>query len=480
MSIRRYLVLVLLSVITLVTFIAAIQGYRASMERASNLFDAELSSLAQTLQVIKPKQERNVSQLSQVIAVEQSADIAFQLFYNNQLMLRTSNAPELAMSRYIDNHFITGFSENNFKGQRWRTLVKKSKIKITPESGIQNNDNQKTVTQWVIVAQPLNRRFELAEEVILSAVAPIVIAMPFLALIIWFAIRRALRPLTQLTLELTDKKANDLSLLSTKNQTGELAPVVRTLNHLFERLAAAFERERRFASDAAHELRTPLSVLKINVHNVKNESNEQLLSMEQLVGSVDRMAHVVDQILTLNRTNPEQISIESEAINLKSLVVQVISDLYPEINKREQSISLESDDVHLMANAFSLHILIQNLISNASKYTPEHGQVLVKILAHDDSLILTVEDSGPGISEEERQRVFNRFYRVGGDQHHSAVIGCGLGLSIVKHIAMLHNAEIKLSKSESLSGLKVTVIFPNKVNSQVKKQAAPSNNGGTV
>jgi two-component system sensor histidine kinase QseC len=449
------------------------------MERASNLFDAELSSLAQTLEVIKASQ---LTPVTQVIKVEQGADIAFQLYYNNQLALRTSNAPELAMSRYVGERFITGFGEHNFKGQRWRTLVKKSEIKgitqVSIQADIQDVNSQKIVTQWVIVAQPLNRRFELAEEVILSAVAPIVIAMPFLALLIWFAIRRALRPLTDLTLELTDKKANDLSLLSTKNQTGELAPVVQTLNHLFERLAAAFERERRFASDAAHELRTPLSVLKINVHNVKNESNEQLDSMDQLVDGVDRMAHVVDQILTLNRTNPEQISIESEAISLKALIVQVISDLYPEMSKREQNISLESADVDLMGNAFSLHILVQNLISNASKYTPEQGNILVCTHADDKSITLTVEDSGPGISEEEHHRVFNRFYRVGGDQHNSSVIGCGLGLSIVKHIVMLHNADIKLSKSTTLFGLKVTVTFPKTAILQATMDSASLNQGG--
>lgn len=468
MSIRRYLVLVLLSVITLVTFIAAIQGYRASMERASNLFDAELNSLAQTLQIIKPSgidysitNSITNSLATQVVQIEQGADIAFQLWQNNQLLLRTSNAPEQAMSRFVDGGFIVGFSEHNFKGQRWRTLVKKSLVK---KPSLTNNN----ITQWVIVAQPLSRRFELAEEVILSAVTPIVIAMPLLALIIWFAIKRALRPLTHLTSELTHKKANDLSLLSTKSQTGELVPVVQTLNHLFERLAAAFERERRFASDAAHELRTPLSVLKINVHNVKNESSEQLASLPQLVDSVDRMAHVVDQILTLNRTNPEQISIESEAINLKSLIVQIISDLYPEISKRSQNIALQSDDVNLFGNAFSLHILVQNLISNASKYTPEEGEILVSTSVDDSSVVLVVEDSGPGIAEQEHQRVFNRFYRVGGDQHNSSVIGCGLGLSIVKHIVMLHNAEIKLSKSESLSGLKVTVIFPKPTNMNTK------------
>lgn len=444
MSIRRYLVLILLSIITLVTFIAAIQGYRASMLRASDLFDTQLSSIAETLVVLLPENE-SLLQSQQSLLVKHS-DMAFQLWTNQKLVLKTSNAPNQAMVRWVDGQLKAGFQEENFSGKRWRILVKSLK--------------SPTHTHWVIVAQPIQKRFELAEDVILSAVTPIIIAMPFLALFIWFAIQRALQPLTHLTQALTQKKANDLSLLSINNQTGELVPVVQTLNNLFERLDSAFERERRFASDAAHELRTPLSVLKVNVYNVQHECQQELQSMTHLVQSVDRMAHVVDQILMLNRTNPEQISVESQQINFKSLIVQIISDLYPEISQRKQIISLQSEDITMMAHEFSLHTLALNLISNASKYTPPEGQIVVSINENSETITLIVEDSGPGIDEKEFAQVFNRFYRVGGDQHNSSIIGCGLGLSIVKHIAMLHNADIELSKSELLSGLKVSVAFP--------------------
>ena len=499
MSIRRDLILILLSVITLVTFIAAIQGYKASMARASDLFDNELSLLAQSLTVLAPTvhtptvstqtKDKNVihvpevtqnstlntgisSVISPIIIPTPNSNfnstIAFQLWQGKQLRLKTHNAPDQTMSQPINGSFVEGFYEDNFLGQRWRTLIKRFEYQ------------QKMY--WIIVAQPIKRRFELAEDVILTAVTPIIIAIPFLALLIWFAIQQALKPLTHLTQELTSKKANDLSLLSTRSQTSELTPVIQTLNHLFQRLEAAFERERRFASDAAHELRTPLSVLKINLHNLQNEiapylsdvqvpttqssSSEassletKLPAMKSLVQSVERMAHVVDQILMLNRTNPEQVRIDSKKVNFKALIAQTISELYPEINQRKQSISFNSDDVSLYGNEFSLHTLTQNLIANASKYTPESGEIIVSTQQDEGSLSLIVEDSGPGIKEEEYHRVFNRFYRVGGDQHNSSIIGCGLGLSIVQHIAQLHHAKITLSQSATLLGLKVCVVFP--------------------
>lgn len=429
MSIRRYLVLILLSIITLVTFISAIQGYKASMIKAADLFDASLVSIAQTLIIIDAKKPLK--------PVMNSGDIAFQLWDNDRLFIKSNNAPDDIITANKK-----GFNEENFLGQRWRTFT------------LVTQPNRR-----VIVAQPINKRFELAEEVILSAVTPIIIALPLLTLLILLTINRGLKPITSLTKELTQKKAKDLSLLPTKNQTKELMPVITTLNQLFERLSESFERERNFASDAAHELRTPLSVLKLNVHNLQYLIEDKN-SLKQLEQSVDRMAHVVEQILILNRTNPERISIDSEHLDLPLLLRNAISELYPEISKREQNIVLNCEELMLMGNKFSIQVLLQNLISNASKYTPDKGNIIVTAYRDGKYITVIVEDSGPGINPSEYERVFDRFYRVGGDTHNSTIIGCGLGLGIVKHIVLLHHAKIILSKSEKLLGLKVIVTFP--------------------
>lgn len=430
MSIRRYLVLILISMITLISFVAAIQGYKASMVKAADLFDAQLRSVAYTIITLTPQQK--------VVQVDHKESLVFQLWRNKQLVFKTSNAPDEQISE-----FKQGFSENNFAGQRWRVFTGR-------------NEKQQT---WIMVAQSIKPRFELAEKVILSAVTPIILTIPLLSLIISFVISRGLKPLSQLTTQLTNKKINALSVIKVKHSGKELTPVIETLNRLFTQLDAAFEREKCFASDAAHELRTPLSVLKINAHNLQYELGENHQSLNHLVASIDRMAHVVDQILMLNRTNPEQFSLQREALALKPLVQQVIGQLYPEIIHRQQTIEFNSAEVWLKGNVFSMMLLLQNLIANASKYTPDGGQILVSTKIIKGQSVLYIEDSGPGIAATERAKVFNRFYRVGGDQHHSNVVGCGLGLAIVKHIVQLHQATINLNNSPQLKGLMVTVTF---------------------
>jgi two-component system sensor histidine kinase QseC len=452
MSIRRYLVLILLSIITLVTFLAAIQGYKASMEQANNLFDEQLQIMSKTLLATSAiYHENNLKNSLDDPTIVPSENIAYQLFNHENLLLRTDNAPSTSITQ-----LSSGFTELNFLGQRWRVFIESSSI-----------DQSHHIHKKVIVAQPIKERFSLAEQVILSAVTPIILVIPLIALFISMAIRHALKPLTVLRRELSEKKINDLSKLSIETTTTELEPVIHTLNQLFERLSSAFSRERYFASDAAHELRTPLSVLKINVHNLHITQRDKLdnqgqASLVQLAQSVDRMAHVVDQILTLNRTNPDQLTMEVTKLELKVLLQQVISDIYPEIIKHKHDISLESQVTTIYANEFALLTLVKNLIGNACKYTPNGGHILVKTEVDEQSFTLIVEDSGPGIEESEYGRVFDRFYRIGGDSHQSTVVGCGLGLAIVQHIAKLHSAKIILAKSEQLNGLKISVNFPKK------------------
>ena len=468
MSIRRYLVLMLLSIITLIIFVSAIQGYKASMSKAESLFDDELVSLAQVISAITLPEG--------VVKHKVNSNFAYQVVMDEQVITRSENAPQ----RLI-NKLNNGFKDVNFLGKRWRTYSEKI------------NDNS-TANYWIIIAQPLKQRFDLAEDIILSAVTPIILVMPLLALIISLAVRQGLKPLTLLTRALKNKKANDLSQLSI-NSNNELAPVIATLNELFLRLSSAFEREKQFASDAAHELRTPLSVLKINLHNLQQSSNDvitatseqglisaQVLPFEQLEHSVERMAHVVDQILTLNRTNPEQILAESETLNLQALSQECIQELYPYIASRGHDIELNSEVTTIFGNRFAIAILLKNLLGNAAKYTPDHGKILVSCKQGEQGIILRVEDSGPGIAPAEYARVFDRFYRVGGDSHNSKVIGCGLGLSIVKHIVQLHQATISLSVSEALAGLCVEVIFQNEENSRygkaLRSQPSASNSVG--
>lgn len=435
MSIRRYLTLILLSVITLVTFAAAIQGYRSSMHKATDVFDGELRTLAHVLV--------NVTILGTDTNSQQTTSaFVYQIWQQQQLMVSSHSQLIQPISEF--NH---GFSEQNFLAQRWRTY--------TQFFATQN--------KWVMVAQPLNRRFELAEEMILAAVTPLIVSIPLLAIIIFLVVSRGLRPLRKLSDNLRAKKADDLSPLPTQNQINELSPVLETLNQLFERLDAAFMRERRFASDAAHELRNPLSVLKINAHNLAldiADNSPMHINMQYLQQGIERMSHVVEQILLLNRTNPEQYQGKFIPLDTTNLCQTVIASLFPQIDAKNQEVELIGTSAPILGDAFAVGILLQNLLSNASKYSPPGSQISVSLQDSKQHVIIQVEDSGPGIDETEYQRVFERFYRVGGDRHISNTPGCGLGLAISRHIAELHQARIKLSRSQRLKGLCVEVIMP--------------------
>ncbi|MFT6990646.1 MAG: two-component system sensor histidine kinase QseC [Paraglaciecola sp.] len=435
MSIRRYLTLILLSVITLVIFAAAIQGYRGSMAKATSVFDNELRSLTHVLV--------NITDLStQSLTSQPDAAFIYQIWQQNTLIV--SSHPEL---KTAISHFENEFAEHNFLAQRWRTY-----------GHFFESDNK-----WVLVAQPLNRRFELAEQMILAAVTPLILCIPLLAIIIFLLVSAGLRPLRLLSDNLRAKKADDLSPIKQQKQHNELSPVLETLNQLFERLNAAFSREKRFASDAAHELRTPLSVLKINAHNLALELSDNGTSnvnMQYLQQGIERMSHVVEQILLLNRTNPEQYQGKFQSVDSTSLCQTVIGSLFPQIEAKKQEIELVGQGANIQGDEFSLGILLQNLISNASKYSPEGSLIRVVLNKSNSQVVITVEDSGPGIEESEYQRVFERFYRIGGDRHASGAPGCGLGLAISKHIADLHNASLKLSRSKQLSGLSVELLLP--------------------
>ena len=470
MSIRRYLVLTLFSVLTLITFIAAIQGYKESMSQAKEQFDQQLLDFANTLHAV-----HHISDLTlttkpiKTAQVTQQGSFAFQIWQNQQLVVKSNNAPDHLITNnklITKNHDENNFFEINFLQQRWRALAKSHLI---------TQDGTSIVN--VVVAQPLKTQFALSQALILAAVTPMIVAIVILSVLIFIIITQGLKPLHQLRAELGQRKSNDFSPLTLQVDNTELADVVVTLNQLFKRLDIAFQREHHFASDAAHELKTPLSVLKINTHNLIQDFAKRLTinkkdlvslthiegfaSIKALTHSVDRMGHIIDQILNLNRTNSSQMLTASSCFNINILLQQVISELYRNIMLKEQTIELESENLLLSAHEFSIHLLAVNLISNANKYTPIGGKILVSVRQMENKQIaLCIEDSGAGIDPQEYQRVFDRFYRVGGDQHDSSVIGCGLGLTIVKHIADLHGAKIILSRSSILNGLKVDVIFP--------------------
>ena len=431
-SIRFYLVVALLSTVVLGNFVAAVYGYRSSMRAAENLLDIQLADTATLLQ--------RISTPGQQVLDRPSQRLAFQIWTEDgRLVQRTDNSGAQPIAEFTE-----GYRDENFQGYRWRVLCRFDEPR----------------RRWILVAERIDMRTELADEIILTAVLPIVASMPVIAAIVWLVVGNGLALVKRLASELREKRADDLSPLTTTNPPVELAPVLDAINDLLRRLDASVLRERRFSADAAHELRTPLSALKVHVHNLHASlpgHEEELRALDRDVG---RLSHLIEQIMLLYRLAPEHYKATMEMIDLYALAQEVISDLYTEVEGRNQTISLEGRPETITGDEASLVILLRNLVVNACKYSPEGASIRVHVGRTDFGIWLGVEDEGPGIPLPDISRVFDRFYRVGGDRHASTAEGCGLGLAIVRHIADLHHANLHIENNADGPGLTVNVTFP--------------------
>ena len=225
------------------------------------------------------------------------------------------------------------------------------------------------------------------------------------------------------------------------------------------RLEVALNREKHFTADAAHELRTPISALKIQLHNLEEDISPDNEAFQQLRAGVDRIQHLVEQLLSLYRSTPEQLAHNFCRINLHQLAQDVIAELHTKFETKQQIAELAGEPCMIEGDPFALTTLLQNLLSNANKYTPPGGHILVTISTEEHAVYLKVEDSGSGIPPEDYDKIFKRFHRLNNKPDGSTTPGCGLGLTIVRNIADLHHARIEIERSCFESGTAFIVIF---------------------
>ncbi len=429
-SIRTYLVIVTLSVICLSNFIAALRGYRDSLEHADKLVDEQILERFNSLSTL-------IAENSEVPQRLFNDNTLFQVWRGSALARRSHNAPETLFTNPNGSFHITSFS-----GHRWRAFGKV----------LEPGDTS------LIVASKQNIYSALTEEILLRAIAPIVWVLPLVGLLVFLVVSFGLKPIKRLTGQLVHRETNDFSALPVQGYPGELEPIVSALNNLFSRLAETFERERRFSADAAHELRTPLAALKVNLHNLANELGD-VDEVAMLTRSTERMEHCIEQLLEIHRTSIAPGTTDLQLCDLSGLTREVVSQKYDLIDARQQTIELEGGRALLQGDPNELCVLLRNLIDNASKYTPVNGRICITTSAKTGSTSLLIEDSGPGIPAAEYSRVLDRFYRVGGDRHATSVVGSGLGLSIVSAIAQRHRGRVLFSRSATLGGLALEVIF---------------------
>lgn len=434
-SLRLYIIVTVLAAITLTNFVAVTQGYSSSLKRTEDIFDEQLVEIANMLATLSPMENTK--------EVFDSQEFAFQVWSDkNQLIYQSKNAPWSPLSI-----LRSGFTHNNFDEYRWRVYTYFDSASL----------------RWVMVAERDDTRFIAAENIALESVFPFIIGLPIVGIIIWLIVGSGFSVLDKLTWELAEKRPDDLHALVTHSSHRELFPVIDAVNRLFKRLDASFQRERRFSADAAHELRTPISALKIHIHNLKEELPDHKQAIEIIDEDLNRLNYLVEQILLLYRTTPEHYKAKMMDTDLYSLAQETIADVYWDIENKQQTVELIGERQIVSVDANSIKIMLKNLLVNANRYSPEGSKISVLLEKGSRGVFMSVIDTGPGIASEEIQRVFDRFYRAGGDRHNSNVSGCGLGLSIVKHIADLHQAEIEMSKPKDHSGLKVCIFFRYKM-----------------
>ncbi|MGH8785595.1 MAG: ATP-binding protein [Cupriavidus necator] len=313
----------------------------------------------------------------------------------------------------------------------------------------------------VQIAQPMSARRTLAARMALRTVAPLLLLLPLLGWLVWMAVGRGLRPLREIATEVRARDANTLAPLAVRRMPDEIAPLSAALNQLLARLSHAIDTQRAFVADAAHALRTPLAALQLQAQLVERADNGA--ARDEAIGKLrqglERLTHLVTQLLTLARQEPGAAMPRHEPVELHQLAASVVADMAQAALDRNIDLGLDGSEdtspavVH--GDVDALRILLTNLLDNALAYIPAGSRidVLVGRSADGRAVELVVSDNGPGIPAEERARVFDRFYRVAD----APTGGSGLGLAIVAEIAQSHGARVVLE--DAGPGLRVRVVF---------------------
>jgi two-component system sensor histidine kinase TctE len=313
----------------------------------------------------------------------------------------------------------------------------------------------------ILVGETLNKRHTLANEILLGMLWPELLLIMLVGLLVWYGVERGLRPLALLQTEISNRSHRDLSPLPEQNAPGEVRSLIRAMNGLLARLAAALASHQRFIADAAHQLRTPLAGLKTQTELAlrQKEFDEVRHTLQQLNTATEQTTHLVNQLLSLARAEPGVDRAQAlQPVNLCDIARDTTTEWVPRALARNIDLGFDGAPgaATIEGDALLIREMLGNLLDNAIRYTPPKGQVTVSVAAERGKVLLSVEDNGPGIPPAERERVFERFHRILG----TGTEGCGLGLAIVREIAQSHNADTRLGPRARGDGTLVTVAFP--------------------
>jgi len=439
-SLQGRLVALVLGMVLLVWGAAAAMTWYDARHELDELLDSHLAQAAALLVV----QQADVDDDGLVDAPSlhrYAPKVAFLVFHEGRPVLRSANAPDWP-SVGAGQRFEPGFRTVSVAGTRWRVFATEG-----AERDIQ-----------VHVGERMDSRGAILRAVLRGAAWPMLLALPLLGLGVWWAVARGVAPLRRLGRTLAARPAHELQPVQLRDAPSEMTPMVAALNGLFERIAALLDSERRFTADAAHELRTPIAAIRAQAQVALAESDDERRrhALEGTLAGCDRAARLVEQLLTLSRLEAGAPS-GRRPVALAELVRGAVAQIAPAALAAGQTIEVEADGACAVAGDETLlQVLARNLVDNAVRYSPRGAHVLVRVAREGESIVLGVEDSGPGLAEPDLERLGQRFFRVAG----SGPSGSGLGWSIVRRIADAHAGRISVRRSALLGGLAVRIAFP--------------------
>lgn len=427
-SLRRRLLSVILAAIAVASVLQASSAYRTALAQTDALFDSQLQALARSVGGGVPLMPSNPGDI-------QSLDMMVQIWGPDGVQIFRSTGRSLPTQTRL------GFSDVDVEGVRYRVYSLQA-----PRHVIQ-------------VAQDLDARRARARSLAIDAMLPVALLAPVLMGAVWWLISASLSPLARMRRQVAQRAPDDLSPLPDADLPQEVQPLVRELNLLFERMRQSFGAQQQFVADAAHELRSPLAALKLQAQALRRgrEGPEHAAAVARLNDGIDRAIKLTEQLLALAREEAADTSGVHEGVDLLEAARAAVGDVLPQAAAMGTDVGLATfDPVAVRGRPESIRILLRNLLENAIKYSPPGGRVDVSLPTRGEVACIVVEDSGPGIPEPERERVFDRFYRSPG----AGGAGSGLGLAIVKIIADRHGGSVGLDRSERLGGLKIEVCLP--------------------
>jgi signal transduction histidine kinase len=429
-SIRARLLIALIILVALISLLAAGVTYRRVLNETSILFDYQLRQMALSL-----RGQISIAPRIEVPPDQGDADFVIQIWdvFGARTYLSRPGLP-------LINQTVLGYADLSLRGQDWRAY------------GLQTADGV------IQIAQPVRVREALARAAAERVVIPLVLLLPIMIMAAAWIVHRGLQPLRFVTREVQRRDARSLAPLRSDNLPSEIAPLVGELNRLLERLQRAFSTQRAFISDAAHELRSPLTALRLQLQLLDRAPDQpaRVEARARLGAAVERAIHLVEQLLALARSEPQEAPGDFQQVDLSAAAADGIADNHDLAQTRGIDLSLDAPrKVLIRGDREALRTLVRNLVDNAVRYTPSGGSVQVRCRGGEQEAMLEVADTGPGIAQPDRERVFDRFFRRAAAQES----GSGLGLAIVKAIAERHHAHIQLDDAPG-GGLRVAVNFP--------------------